>query len=80
MENGLKDMKKYHILNYIRELQKSTIAPVTEDAKDLIILTQYENGYYLHKELNKMLNDQKENMKVDFRKLYDNKYDYLREV
>lgn len=32
-------MKKYHILNYISELQKSKIVPVTEDAKALIILT-----------------------------------------
>ena len=29
IENGLKDMKKYHILNYISELQKSKIGPVS---------------------------------------------------
>ena len=41
IENGLKDMKKYHIVNYITELQKTKIYPLVEEAKDLITLTEY---------------------------------------
>jgi hypothetical protein len=49
MEKNTLDVKKYQMLNYIAELQREKIIPMTELSRELVILTQYENGYYQHK-------------------------------
>jgi hypothetical protein len=49
MEKNTMDVKKYQMFNYIAELQKEKIVPLTELSGDIVILTQYENGYYQNK-------------------------------
>lgn len=49
MEQGMFEMKKYQMLNYIAELQKEKIIPLGDLVRELVILTKYENGYYQNK-------------------------------
>lgn len=46
MEKGGANMRRYHLLNYIAELQKDKVIPVTEKGEELLILTEYENGFF----------------------------------
>ena len=55
MENGVKELKKYHFLNYISELQKERILPLNDLQREIVILNEYCNGFYQPKEFQKIL-------------------------
>ena len=44
------DVKKYQVLGYIAELQREKLIPLGELTNELVILSQYNNGYYQPKE------------------------------
>ncbi len=46
MENVSKELKKYHYLNYIAEMQKERIFPLTDLQREIVILNEYNNGFY----------------------------------
>lgn len=79
MEKNTLDVKKYQMLNYIAELQREKIIPMTELSRELVILTQYENGYYQHKDFNLICNNLVESLKGNLRGIYDRKYEFIRE-
>lgn len=41
MEAGSINMRKFHLMNYITELQKDKVVPTLEKSEDLLILTEY---------------------------------------
>ena len=42
------------MLNYIAELQREKIIPLGEVTRELVVLTQYENGYFLNSEFQRI--------------------------
>lgn len=46
MENTSKELKKYHFLNYVAELQKERIFPLGDLQREIVILNEYSNGFY----------------------------------
>lgn len=79
MQSNTIDVKKYQMSNYISELQKEKMMPLTELGRDLAILTQYENGYYQNKEFQTIMNDLIGLVKGSLRDIYERKYEFIRE-
>lgn len=74
MEKNSLEIKKYQMLNYIAELQREKIIPLGELTSDLTILTQYENGFYQHKEFQNILASLVDSLKGNLRGIYERKY------
>ena len=79
MEKNTIDIKKYQMLNYIAELQKEKISPLSDLSRELVVLTQYENGYYQNKDFAVVVEGLVENFKGSLRGVYDRKYEFIRE-
>lgn len=73
------EANKYHMLNYIAELQREKIMPLTDLTKELIVLTQYENGYYQNKEFQGISANLINEFKGNLRSIYERKYEFIRE-
>lgn len=74
LEKNTIDVKKYQMFNYIAELQREKIVPLSELSSEIIILTQYENGYYQNKDFALILNNLVDSFKGNLRDIYDRKY------
>lgn len=48
-------MKKIHFLNYVSELQKERILPLNDLQREIVILTEYSNGFYQSEEFKGIL-------------------------
>ena len=79
MQKNNFDIKKYQMLGYISELQKEKILPLSELTNELVILSQYENGYYQHKDFQAISANLIEEVKAHLRDIYDRKYQFIRE-
>ena len=73
------DAKRYQMSNYIAELQKEKITPLTDLGRELVVLTQYQNGYYQNKEFQVIAGNLVEGLKDTLREVYANKFQFIRE-
>ena len=55
MEHGSREFKKIHLLSYVAELQKERILPLSDLQRELVILSEYSNGFYQSEEFKKIL-------------------------
>ena len=74
MESNTHDIKRYQMSNYISELQKEKISPLIDLSRELVIMSQYKNGYFQNKEFNTISNNILDNLKANIRDIYDRKY------
>lgn len=65
-------------MNYISELQKEKALPLGDKADELVILTEYDNGYFQFEEFKNIMGESKIRVKQEFRYLVDNAYTYIR--
>ena len=66
-------------MKYISDLQKEKLLPVKEIGENLIILTQYDNGFIQAEELKKSLNSILEQFRFSSLDLLKRKYEFLRD-
>ena len=66
-------------MKYISDLQKEKLLPVKETGENLIILTQYDNGFIQAEELKKSLNNILEQFRFSSLDLLKRKYEFLRD-
>lgn len=66
-------------MKYISDLQKEKLLPVKEIGENLIILTQYDNGFIQAEELKKSLNNILEQFRFSSLDLLKRKYEFLRD-
>lgn len=78
MESNLNQLKKFKIMNYISELQKEKAIPLAEKAQYIVVLTEYENGYFQYDQYKEIINNSKSKFKGEFRDLIENVYTYIR--
>ena len=71
-------MKKYHFLNYIAELQKERIFPLNDLQREIVILNEYNNGFYQPKEFQDILSTLKSIIHGEVQRVYDNSHLYIR--
>ena len=64
-------LKRYHIINYIAEMQKEKITPLNDIAEYLFVLTQYENGFFQQEEFRNYSKDIKANFRTSFKSMLD---------
>lgn len=79
IENTQQQLKRFHIVNYIAQMQKEKIVPVNEIAEYLLILTQYENGFYQNEEFKGYANGIKATVRGSFKQTLDEVYGYIRD-
>jgi WD40 repeat protein len=79
LEKNNFEVKKYQMLNYIAELQREKIIPLNEVTKELIVLTQYENGYFQTSEFQHIAEQLIGELKGNIRSIYERKYEFIRQ-
>jgi hypothetical protein len=65
-------------MKYISELQKEKLLPVREIGEQLMILTQYENGFIQGEEFKNRADPITHNLRVTFHDLIKHKYEFFR--
>jgi hypothetical protein len=79
LEKNNFEVKKYQMLNYIAELQREKIIPLGELTRELVVLTQYENGYFLMSEFQRVGSEFIASFKESIRNVYEHKYQFIRD-
>jgi hypothetical protein len=80
METGTRELKRYHFLSYISELQKERILPLHDLQREIVILNEYSNGYYQPEEFQKILYRLIDVVRQEIKNVYDNAHLYIREA
>lgn len=80
MEKSANDMKKVHVMNYLAELQKDRILPLHDLQREIVLLTEYSNGFYQSEDFRHILNELKAYVHQEVRKIYTDSHLYIREV
>jgi hypothetical protein len=74
LEKNNYEVKKFQMLNYIAELQKEKIIPLNDITAELMLLTQYENGFYQNKNFQNIIAGLVNDLKANLRTIYERKY------
>lgn len=80
LEKNNFEVKKYQMLNYIAELQREKIIPLNEITRELVVLTQYENGFFQIGEFQQIMGGLIEDLKGSIRAVYERKYEFIRQL
>lgn len=79
LEKNNIEIKKSQMLNYIAELQREKVMPLNELTQELLILTNYENGFFQPTEFQRTAEGLLNDLKTHLRGLHQRKFEFIRE-
>jgi hypothetical protein len=79
LETNTLEAKKSEMLKYIAELQKDKLLPLNDLTRELVVLTQYENGFYQNSDFQTITARLIADLKTSLQTLSEHKYEFIRD-